>query len=33
MDDDNIIGEEPRDDTDVYTTLLAYEQEKAEAEE
>ena len=30
---DDIVGEEPRDDTDDYAALLAYEQEKAEAEE
>ena len=30
---DDIIGEEPRDDTDDYEALLAYEQDKAEAHE
>ena len=29
---DDIVGEEPRDDMDDYAALLAYEQEKAEAE-
>ena len=30
---DDIVGEEPHDDIDDYAALLAYEQEKAEAEE
>ena len=30
---DDIVGEEPCDDTDDYVALLAYEQERAEAEE
>ena len=30
---DDIVGEEPHDDMDDYAALLAYEQEKAEAEE